>query len=103
KNYRAFWTLVGGREGSVTFLKEKIAPSNSGDVDEKQIRTWIRELGSSTFLVRERAMAELKKRLTQAAPILEAEATNTKAIETRRRLELLLAELPSRELELRRR
>jgi hypothetical protein len=103
KIYRAFWTLVGGREDSIAFLKEKIAPTKKGDVDEKQIRTWIRELGSSTFLVRERAMAELKKRLEQVAPLLEAEAAETKAVETRRRLESLLAELPVRDLELRRR
>lgn len=103
KQYRAFWTLLGGRESSTAFLKEKITPSKTGDVDEKQIRAWIRELGSSTFLVRERAMAELRKRLALAAPILEAEAATTKAVETRRRLESLLAELPSRELELLRR
>ena len=103
KQYRAFWTLVGDRDGSAAFIKEKITPPAPDDADGKQIRAWVRDLGSSTFLVRERATAELKKRLEAAAPILEAELAKTTAVETRRRLETLLAEVPSRERDLQRR
>jgi hypothetical protein len=46
---------------------------------------------------RERATAELRKRLEVAAPLLEAELARSPSAEARRRINALLAGLPNRE------
>jgi hypothetical protein len=99
KQYRAFWTLVAGRERSATYIKGKLAPSSTTDAEGKQMREWIRHLDSPNFAVRTKASAELKKRLDLASPLLEAELTRAPSSETRRRIESLISELPSRDRE----
>jgi hypothetical protein len=103
KQYRAFWTLVGGRETSAAYIKAKLSPPNAKDAESKQISEWIRSLNSNSFVQREKAMAELKKRIEAVLPILEAELARTPPAETRRRIEALIAQLPDRDRELARR
>ena len=95
--YRAFWTLVGGGKGSAAFLKGKMAPVAATDAEAKQLREWIRNLDSEIFAVREKATAELKKRVEAAASILEAELAGNPSPETRRRIETLIAGVPGRD------
>ena len=99
KQYRAFWTLVGGRDRSEQFIKQKLAPAKPTDTANTQIHEWVRNLDSGTFVVRERATAELKKRLEIALPILEARLAGNPSTEMRRRIEALIAEMPGRDRE----
>ena len=90
--YRAFWTMVGGREASAAFLKNELTPVRVGDAEMKE---WIGKLGAGSFVEREKATAELRKRLEAALPLLEAELKTTKSLEARRRIEMLIAESPT--------
>ena len=57
--YRAFWTMVAGRDRTVAFLKEKMqAKAPAG---KERIRQWIHNLDSEVFAEREKATAELRK------------------------------------------
>jgi hypothetical protein len=95
--YRAFWTLVSGRDRSVPFLKEKLSPAKV--TENKQLREWIRNLDSSNFTLRAAATAGLKKQLESALPLLEAELARNPSAELRSRLQALIAELPARDRE----
>ena len=97
KQYRAFWTLVAGRERSATYIKDKLAPPKTTDAESKQVREWVRKLDSGSFAERTKATAELKKRLDLALPLLEAELASGASPEMRRRIESLIAEMPSRD------
>jgi hypothetical protein len=103
RQYRAFWTLVAGREASAAYLKAKLSPPKAKDAENKQIHDWIRSLNSNNFVQREKATAELKKRLNTVLPILEAELAGTPPAEVRRRIEALIAQLPARDTERQRR
>jgi hypothetical protein len=103
KSYRAFWELVGGRKNSTAFLKDKIMPAAIGDAESKQVQGWIRELSSGSFAAREKATAELRKRADSLALILETELKTDLPVEARRRIEGILADLPSRDRETQRR
>jgi hypothetical protein len=92
--YRAFWTLAAGREASAAFLKSKLTPSKAADAELKE---WIGKLGAGSFVEREKATTELRKRLDAALPLLEAELNTTKSLEARRRIEMLIGESPTRD------
>ena len=53
------------------------------------ILAWVRNLDSETFAVREKATAELKKRLDTVVPLLEAELARSPSPEARRRARAL--------------
>lgn len=101
--YRAFWTLVAGRERSEKYIKEKLSPPTATEPEAKQIREWIRDLNAVSFATRTKASQELKKRLDSALPILETELAGKSSTEMRRRIEALIAESPGREREQQRR
>ena len=89
--YRAFWRLVAGREASVAYLKRKLALDPVPGAEGQEVREWIRMLDAESSRVREKATAELKKKLDVAAPMLEAELARSPSAEVRWRIEKLLA------------
>jgi hypothetical protein len=94
KQYRAFWTLVAGGKQTESFVKEKLGGGNLSEKDADQIRRWIGDLDSSSFAARENASKELKQRMREAQPLVEAALAGNVSIEARRRLEQLLAAAP---------
>ncbi len=95
RSHRAFRKLLAGPEASVPFLKRKLMPIVAKGPADQQLRTWIRLLDSESFKERDKASAELKKNLTAATPLLEAELARKPSAELRRRIETLLASRPN--------
>lgn len=94
KKYRAYWTLVAGGPDSEAFLRAKLTPPKTSGPESKQILDWIAKLDADNFAVREKAMAELKKRLQAAVPLLEDALAGSPSEEMRRRLESMLSSRP---------
>lgn len=89
--YRAAWTFILSPSLSVPFFKERLAPVVP--FDAKRIRSWIGDLASDQFAVREKAMTELANLHELAEPALKMALTGEPSLDLRRRLELLLSRL----------
>jgi RNA polymerase sigma factor (sigma-70 family) len=88
--YEAICRLAAFPKQSVPLLRERLLGLKEGP---EQVRRWIRELDDRRFVVRERAMVELKKLGRQVEADLRRALTQAPP-EARRRLERLLADLP---------
>src|SRR5207237_1910972 len=59
KAYRAMWSLTKTPEETVTYIAQHLKPEVAPD--QEKVEGWIKELGSDTFVVREKARLELMK------------------------------------------
>jgi WD40 repeat protein len=89
--YRAICSLVAVPDDAVKFLKDRLRPVARPDA--KQIETWLKELASGQFSVRDRANRGLEKLGELAEPALKKAVAANPPLEVQRRLEKLLARL----------
>jgi RNA polymerase sigma factor (sigma-70 family) len=97
KAYRALWALADTPRETVALLRTRLQPIPK--VDAAMITRLIQELGDDQFAVRDRATTELEKLGEVAHVALKRAITLVKSLESRRRIEALLAKLadfPSR-------
>jgi WD40 repeat protein len=87
--YRAVQTLASDPDRSVPYLRTRLRPV--ARADEKRLKQWIADLDSETFAVREKAATELNKLGAAALHALRRARDARPALETRRRLEHLIA------------
>jgi WD40 repeat protein len=90
--YRALWQLAAGGKPAVAFLKEQLS---SDPADERRVKQLIADLDADPFEVRDRAMRDLSNLGVQAQPLLQKALERPSSTEAQRRLETLLAKLPS--------
>ncbi|MCI0378936.1 MAG: WD40 repeat domain-containing protein [Gemmataceae bacterium] len=90
RGFQTIRQLVRNADQAVALLREHLRPVAA--VDEKLVRQQLRELDSENFNVRNAAFLELKKVAGQVEALLEEEHKQNTSLETRRRLESLLAE-----------
>lgn len=81
-------SLAANPELTLPFLKEKAAPLPRPD--PKEVRTWLRDLQSPTFAIREKAMNALPKCEDAILDDLIAVRLETKTLESLRRVDKLL-------------
>jgi RNA polymerase sigma factor (sigma-70 family) len=86
---RAIGTLAARAEQSVPFLDKQLRPVNAPD--PKRLSALIADLDSGAFAVRDKAVNELQDLRELAAPALKKALAGTQSLETRRRIEDLLA------------
>jgi RNA polymerase sigma factor (sigma-70 family) len=91
--YAAVWRLSEAPAEAVALCRRHLKPV--ADADFKEARRHIKDLASETYKVRETAFARLKELGHPAAPAMRQALDNDPPLETRRRLEKLLAELPA--------
>jgi truncated hemoglobin YjbI len=72
-------------------MKERLRPASEPNAE--QIATWINDLDSDQFLVREKAGAELEKLGERTETALRKKLTEKASPELRRRIEQLLAKM----------
>jgi hypothetical protein len=89
--YRALWQLAAGGKPAA-FLKEQLS---SDPPDERRVKQLIADLDAEQFEVRDRAMRDLTNLGVQAQPLLQKALERPPSAEAQRRLETLLAKLPS--------
>ena len=87
--YTAVWRLADTRGPAVHFLREHLRPVPEPDME--RIRRHVRDLGSDTFAVREKAFKELESLGSAAVPALRQVLEQDPSPEIRRRVERLLA------------
>jgi len=90
--YRAVWDMVGSPRSSVPFVEARlllIAPENSID-------RWIADLDSDKFDRRQRAVAELEKRVEWAETALRELLASKPPLELERRVTRILEKLPEK-------
>ena len=85
---RAVRTLAAAPRSSVPFLQAELRPAVPLDV--RRIERLIADLDNDTFAVREKATVELEKLGERVQPALRKALANHPALETRRRIELVL-------------
>ena len=90
KAYRAVWELAGDPKSASEFLRKKIVPVKK-EVDERRLRALLADLDSDDFLIRQKATEELEKAGEQALPAYRKALEGKPSLESRRRLEELLA------------
>jgi WD40 repeat protein len=88
---QAIGTLVGATEQAVALMKERLRPVS--EPNAQQIATWIDDLDSDQFHVREKAGAELEKLGERTETVLRNKLTEKASPELRRRIEQLLAKI----------
>jgi hypothetical protein len=89
KAQRAVWALTDAPNQAVPFLGGRLKPI--APPDEKRVRRWIADLDSDDFSTRQAAQVELARLGELAEPIVEETLKGNRPLETRRRLEQLLA------------
>ena len=89
--YRACGQLVQNQAAAVKLLGKQMKAAEGPDL--AQIRTWLNELSSPTFGVRERAFKGLRAQEELAEPFLRKVLEAAPDLETRRRVESLLSAL----------
>jgi RNA polymerase sigma factor (sigma-70 family) len=101
--YQARQTLaLAPAEQVVPPLRERLQPGPAAEA--KQVSTWIEDLDSQEFAVREKAMKELERQGAEAEPALRRALAANPSPEARRRLQALLEQLqPSAKEPLRKR
>jgi WD40 repeat protein len=90
---RAIWTLGAAPAKTLPLLQEKLKPLLA-DPFADRTRRLIKELGHPKFRAREAAVAELKKSGPAALPHLRAALEERLPLETVRRVQGLLADIP---------
>jgi hypothetical protein len=94
KAYRALWLLARSPAQSVPFLREHVPPARALDARmRKKVERWLADLDSGEAAVRERASAELEKRVSMAEPILRNALTGGPSLEQRKRIDRVLERL----------
>jgi|GEM_PF-1595110 len=91
KVYQAIGALSAAPKQAVALVKEKVKPAARGD--EKRIAQWIADLESDMFQVRRTATKELEKLGELVEPALQKSMQTLKALEAKRRVEKLLAQI----------
>jgi RNA polymerase sigma factor (sigma-70 family) len=86
---QAIGTLVALARQSVPFLDRKLVPTPIAD--PKRLEALIRDIDSDDFAVRQRASTDLENLGERAAPALKRALEQSQSIETRLRIEKLLA------------
>jgi hypothetical protein len=86
-------------EVSVPFLRERLKPIPA--LPPERLRALIAALDAKEFVAREKALKALGDLRRVAEPALQAALKNGPALEARRRIERLLAELGNREVAVR--
>jgi WD40 repeat protein len=91
KAYQAIGALSAAPVQAVALVKEKVQPAARGD--EKRVAQWIADLESNMFQVRKTATKELEKLGELVEPALQKSMQTLKALEAKRRVEKLLAQI----------
>lgn len=91
KAYRALAQLIAQGDGAVVFLKDRLQPVPV--IEAASIRTWIEELDSEVFAVRQKATVKLEKAGVFAESLLRKAQSGQVSPEFRRRLDLLLQKI----------
>jgi WD40 repeat protein len=90
---QAIETLVQAPARAVAFLRGSLKPVVP--IPDADLDGWVSGLGSGDFAIRNKVIANLKKVLDQAEPVLRQTLAKGKlSLETQRRIEVLLKELP---------
>jgi WD40 repeat protein len=89
KAYRAIGDLVASGDKVVTLLRECLRPAAAAE--RERWRKWIADLDNSDFAVREKAAKALMRLGVEAELFLRHAAADKVSLETRRRLEQILA------------
>jgi hypothetical protein len=89
--YRAVWSLAAAPRQSVPFLELRLRPVPR--LDPSKVTRLLADLDSDRFAVRQQAAAELERLEAAAEPALRRALEGRPSLETRRRLERLLARL----------
>jgi WD40 repeat protein len=92
KAHQALWTLVVTPKETVLFLQHLLKPVPLAD--QNIIRQWIADLDSDKFTIRQTAAKELEKIGDQVKAPIENAMKGKITLETRRRLEHILNNLP---------
>jgi WD40 repeat protein len=87
--YRVLWALAGRPDRAVSLLKKRLAPAPA--VDEAAVKQWIADLGDARFARRDQASKQLRKLGLATVPALRQALKRPLPLETRRRLESVLA------------
>ncbi|HEY7312019.1 MAG TPA: WD40 repeat domain-containing protein [Gemmataceae bacterium] len=96
KAHRALDRLTAARDQAMPFLKDCLRPAT---LDAKRVEKLLADLDSDVFETRETASRELARMRYRAEPMLRRALEGNPSLETRRRLQTILAEpnRPSRE------
>ena len=86
----AIWSLVAAPQQALTLLKKNLPPTPAPHPDW---RNWVKDLDSGVFTVRDKASRALEALEEQAYPVLKEALAGEPPLETRRRLERLMARL----------
>src|SRR5262249_45615340 len=92
--YPVLWALAGRPDRAVPLLKKRLAPAPA--VDEAAIKQWIADLGDARFARRDEASKQLRKLGLVTVPALRQALKGALPLETRRRLESVLAAVDPR-------
>jgi RNA polymerase sigma factor (sigma-70 family) len=93
KAYHAEWLLARHPAQSVPLLRERVSPARMDANTRKQIEHWVADLDSADAAARERASAELEKRVLMAEPLLRKALAGRPSLEQRKRIERVLERL----------
>jgi hypothetical protein len=85
--------MIDASQRTLPYLAEHLGPV--APVDEKQISTWISQLGNDRFATRQQASRELERCGDTARPYLERAQASKLSPEAARRVRQLLAQLGS--------
>jgi len=87
--YRAYWRMVLAGSDAVCFLRDKLPPVR--EVSPDHLRHLIKELGNAHYAIRHKATQALEGHGESAGGALRAALAGSSPLETRRRIESLLA------------
>jgi RNA polymerase sigma factor (sigma-70 family) len=91
KAYATIEILTAGREQAVAYLERRLQPARR--IDQHHVKKLIADLDDDHFAVREAASSALLKLDAQALPAVRQALAEKPALETRRRLERILAQV----------
>ena len=92
KAHQAIWTLIDAPQASLSFLAERLRPV--AIADQTKIQQWISDLNNENFAVRQTATKELEKVGPQVEFPIQRALQGNLPLETRRRLEQIVKNLP---------
>ncbi len=96
--FQAQCRLIRSPVETVRFLQTKLKPAKLPAVDAKQVQGWVANLDSNDFAVRARAHEALDRLGLAVEPYLRKARAGNTSLETRRRIDQLVAKLDSRGL-----
>jgi WD40 repeat protein len=89
--YRAMWQLADQPASAVKLLEKQLTPAAPPDLEK--IQSWLTDLNSPKFATRDKAFKELEKLAELAEPALKKVLAGKPDLETRQRIDFLLARL----------